>query len=65
MIDTWKKIFYSPDAQGTGSFAEVTIDSIQNKAILLGYHHSQSKFVVYEDEIDGLIAALQELRGTL
>lgn len=66
MIDVWKKIYYSPEGdQGIGSTAEVTLDSMQHKSILLGYHHSTSKFIVYENEIDGLIEALQELRECL
>lgn len=65
MIDTIKKEFYSPNQQGTGSFAEVTVDSIANKAILLGYHHSNERFVIYQDEIDSLIDSLNNLRGYL
>lgn len=63
MIDVWQKIFISnPINSGVGSYAQVTIESIRNKAILLGYHHSDSHYVVYEDEIDNLIDALTKLK---
>lgn len=66
MIDVWKKIRIS-DSVGCGPYAMVTIDSIENKAILLGDErvYGDRHFVVYEDEVDRLIEALTELRKCL
>lgn len=64
MIDTICKRFISnPVDSGVGTYLKVTVSSIPNKAILMGYHHSEEHMVIYEDEIDNMIEALQELRG--
>lgn len=64
MINVIKKI-YSDDKKGLGPFAEVTVDSIQNLAILVGTDITDSRVVVYWDEVDGLIEALQKLKEYL
>lgn len=65
MIQTWKRRYYEPYSMGCGPFVETTIESLENNAILLGNSYLDSKFVIYGDEIDGLIEALQELRKDL
>lgn len=65
MIDVIRKIYYSD--VGSGDFVEVTVDSIQNLAILLGNESIQGdrRVVIYEDNIDTLIEALYELKEYL
>jgi len=65
MIDVWKRIEYGDT--GSGDFAEITIESMQNFAILLGNEsiHGTSRFVVYMSDVDNLIEALQELKAML
>lgn len=61
MIDTIKKIYYGDT--GSGDYAEVTVDSIDNFAILLGNDSiSNRKKVIYASEVDALIEALQNLK---
>lgn len=43
-------------------FAEVTVDSIANDAILIGYNFSNQRTVVYASDIDNLIEALHKLK---
>ena len=59
MIDTIKKIYYGDD----GDFVEVTLDSIDNFAILLGNQsiRGNSKTVIYKHDVADLIQALQIL----
>lgn len=64
MIDVIHKIHYEDPTGGTGGFAEVTVDSIANQAILLGYHHSNTRYVVYAQDVDNLINTLQFLKET-
>lgn len=63
MIDIIRKIEFGNT--GSGDFVEVTIDSIQHKAILLGNlsTYGDRRFVIYETDIDALINALQVLKG--
>lgn len=65
MIDVMcKRWLDNPETNNSvGSFMEVTVESIANKAILIGYHNSKERMVIYADEVDNAIAALQELRG--
>lgn len=62
MIDVIRKIEFGDT--GSGDFVEVTIDSIQHKAILLGNlsTYGEKRFVIYEPDIDALINALQVLK---
>lgn len=61
MIDTIKRIQYGDT--GSGDYAEVTVDSIENHAILLGNDSMSSrKKVIYVSEVDTLIEALQNLK---
>ena len=61
MISTIKRIQYGDT--GSGDYAEVTIDSIENQAILLGNDSiSSRKKVIYASEVDSLIEALQNLK---
>lgn len=65
MIDVIKKIYYGDT--GSGDFAEVTVDSIRNCAILLGNEsiYADSRKVIYKSDIDNLVDALRELQGYL
>ena len=65
MIDVIRKVNYEDPIGGTGGFAEVTAESMENGAILLGYHHSNSRYVVFKGDIDSLIKALQDLKELL
>lgn len=62
MIDVIKKIHIGEVFNGLTVVAEVTVESIQNECILLGYAGEQGRMVVNATEIDELVAALQELR---
>lgn len=64
MIDVIHKCWLDNPMQNwsVGTFMEVTTDSIANNAILIGYHHSDERMVIYADEVDNAIAALQKLR---
>jgi len=58
MIDVIKKIYYGTD----GDFVEVTVESIQNKAILIGSDRmGGQRKVVYQSEVLDLIEALINL----
>lgn len=65
MIDVIKKIYYSD--VGSGDFVEVTIDSVENLAILMGNESVQGdrRTVIFESDIDALIDALSELKEYL
>lgn len=65
MIDVIRKIYYGDT--GSGDFAEVTVDSIANCAILLGNGsiNNTSRTVIYKTDIEGLIEALRILQGYL
>lgn len=61
MITTIKKIYYGDT--GSGDYAEVTVDSIENHAILLGNDSiSDRKTVVFSSHVYDLIEALQDLK---
>lgn len=62
MIDVIHKIQYGDT--GSGDFAEVTVDSIANYAILLGNEsiRGDSRTVIYKQDVDALIEALQFLK---
>lgn len=61
MIDVLTKI-YSDDLRGQGTYAQVTVNSLQNLAVLVGHDSTLPEIVVYFDELDGFIEALQALR---
>ena len=61
MIDTLERIHTIPNDINS-IFAEVTIDSRRNHAILIGNNHSDKRTVVFYDEIDNLIEALELLK---
>lgn len=63
MIDVIHKIYYGDT--GSGDFAEVTVDSIANYAILLGNDsiNPNHRTVIYKLDIDTLIEALQHLKS--
>lgn len=65
MIDVIRKIYYGDI--GSGDFAEVTVDSIANYAILLGNESitGHKRTVIYKSDIDSLVEALRELQGYL
>lgn len=65
MIDVIRKIYYGDT--GSGDFAEVTVDSIENFAILLGNDSisGDRRFVIYDQDVDRLIDALIELKTYL
>lgn len=65
MIDVWRRIEYGDT--GSGDFAEITIESMQNFAILLGNEsvYGERRFVVYESDVNALIDALVELKTML
>lgn len=58
MIDVIHKI-HMAEHDPHSLFVEVTVDSIANNALLIGYNFTDSRTVVYEDDIDKLIEALQ------
>ena len=62
MIDVIHKIQYGDT--GSGDFVEVTVDSIAHSAILLGNQSitGDSRTVIYKQDIDTLIKALQLLK---
>lgn len=62
MIDVIHKIQYGDT--GSGDFVEVTVDSIAHSAILLGNESiaGGSRTVIYKQDIDALIKALQLLK---
>lgn len=62
MIDTIQKIHTSPNDTHS-LFAEVTIESIANQAILLGHNFTDKRTVVFADDVDALIDALQTLKA--
>lgn len=45
-------------------FAEVTVDSIANNAILIGHNFTDSRTVVYSEDVDRLIEILTILKET-
>ena len=61
MIDVLTKI-YSDDLRGQGAYAQVTVNSLQNLAVLVGHDSVLPEIVLYFDELDGFIEALQALR---
>ncbi|MOA56333.1 hypothetical protein D3C78_1802940 [compost metagenome] len=65
MLDVIRKIYYGDT--GSGDFAEVTVDSIANYAILLGNESisGDKRTVIYKSDIDSLVEALRELQGYL
>lgn len=62
MIDVIHKIHTLPNDPHS-LFAEVTIDSIANHAILIGHNFTDSRTVVYPEDVDALIEALQLLKS--
>lgn len=64
MIDVIHKVQYGNT--GSGDFAEVTVDSIENDAILLGNESisGNRRYVVYKSDIDNLVNTLQFLKET-
>lgn len=62
MINTIKKIYYGDT--GSGDFVEVTINSIENFAILMGNESitGNRRSVIYKSDVDALIEALKELK---
>lgn len=63
MIDVIHKIHTSRNNPNS-LFAEVTVDSIANHALHIGYETPDSKVVVYADEVDRLIEILTILKET-
>jgi len=65
MIDVLRRIEYGDT--GSGDFAEITTESMQNFAILLGNESvsGDRRFVVYESDVNALIDALVELKTML
>lgn len=61
MIDVIHKIHTSKNNPNS-LFVEVTVDSITNQALHIGYETPSQKVVVYRDEIDKPIEALQTLK---
>lgn len=61
MIDVLTKI-YSDNKRGLGPFAQVTVSSKDNHAILIGHDSTKTRMPIYFDELDGFIEALQALR---
>ncbi len=62
MINVIRKIHYGDT--GSGDFVEVTLDSIDNFAVLLGNEsiHGHGRYVIYKNDIDSLISALNILK---
>lgn len=62
MIDVWQKIQYGDI--GSGDYVAVTIESLENRAIVLGNDsiHGNRRFVIYEDQVEALIEALTTLK---
>lgn len=65
MIDVWMKRHFSK--VGSGDFVEITLDSMENGAILLGNEsiYGKWRYVVYKEDVDRLIEVLQELKEEL
>lgn len=61
MIDVIHKIHTSPNDPHS-LFTEVTVDSIANNAILIGHNFTDSRTVVYSEDVDNLIEALTLLK---
>lgn len=61
MIDVIQKI-HTVQTDPNSLFAEVTVDSIANQAILIGCNLSSGRHVVFADDVDALIVALQTLK---
>lgn len=61
MIDVIHKI-HTDYTDPHSLFAEVTIDSIANNAILIGHNFTDSRTVVYSEDVDNLIEALTLLK---
>lgn len=61
MIDIIHKI-HIDEHDPHSLFAEVTVDSIANHALHIGYQTPNQKIVVYREEIDQLIDTLQLLK---
>ena len=62
MIDVIHKI-HTNEHDPHSLFAEVTVDSIANNAILIGHNFTDSRTVVYPEDVDNLIQALQLLKS--
>lgn len=62
MIDVIQKI-HVDECDPHSLFAEVTIDSIANNAILIGHNFTNSRTVVYPEDVDNLCIALQMLKN--
>lgn len=62
MIDVIHKI-HTNENDPHSLFAEVTVDSIANNAILIGHNFTDSRTVVYPEDIDNLCIALQLLKS--
>lgn len=63
MIDVIHKIHTQPNDPHS-LFAEVTLDSIANNAILIGHNFTDTRTVVYSEDVDELIKSLQFLKNT-
>lgn len=62
MIDVIQKIHTSPNDPHS-LFAEVTVESIANNAILIGHNFNDSRTVVWPEDVDNLCIALQMLKN--
>lgn len=58
-------IIYADAPRCTSLFAEVTSESNEVGAILIGSPYFEGKLVLWADEVDGFIAALTELKSVL
>lgn len=63
MIDVIHKI-HTSRTDPHSLFAEVTVDSIANHALHIGYQTPDSKVVVYAEDVDRLIEILTILKDT-
>lgn len=61
MIDVIHKI-HTEEHDPYSLFGQVTVDSIMNHALHIGYHAPNQKIVVYASEVDRLIEILTELK---
>lgn len=62
MIDVIQKI-HTSENDPHSLFAEVTVESIANNAILIGHNFTDSRTVCYKEDVDNLIEALQLLKN--
>jgi hypothetical protein len=63
MIDVIHKI-HTDYCDPHSLFAEVTVDSIANHALHIGYNFTDSRTVVFANEVDRLIEILTILKET-